>query len=788
MIPTYVKNEEKISSKINIIAHYDDVTLLDKNDKLIQIIKVRGLNYVSTDARSVDAYKNRLNNLLKSLSSEYALYMWEVRKKDVTYPHGIYPDGYADRLNARYKNSIQSSNMYKNELYLAIITKQSEGLMNRGMSFIQQVKQAFDKDAKQKYLVKRHAVLCDVTRKVMSSLSDYGCELLSRYEKNGVAFSAPLEFISEIINGDKHTVPLLPFDTAKVLPRKRLSFHKNFVEIHSSDNKSRFAAMLSIKSYSPVTYQGMLNEFGKLPCEYVITQSFRPYDRQVAKSILRDQQMEMRQSRDESISQTEQLNDAFDDAASGEVGFGLHHFTMMVYDYDQEGLNKHVGNIVSQFSHLDIACVREDIASECAFWAQFPGNFYYILRAAPISTRNMAGLASFHNYPQGKMTGNHWGDAVTVLKTQAGTPYYFNFHHKDVGNFLVFGSMGSGKTMLTGLLIAQSLKFGGKRVIFDKDRGLEILVRAMGGSYERIKPGIPTGFNPCQLADTPENRTFLITLLRVLLTPSSEAESETISSAIDSMYRLDPAHRQFCHLAAFFGARKAGSLRNRFDQWHSEGVHAWLFDNAIDNAVLGADVLGFDVGSILNDQHCKTPALMYLTYRIEQAMTGQRGLLFIDEGWLVLSDEYFRKLIDDWSRTPRKKNNIFGLATQVANDTVDSSISKSINESAFCKIFFPNASADAKVYIDHFGLTPHEYHLVKSLGDDQRYFLLVYGHGVNKESVVVRADLTELEDDIAIISAREHSLIVFDKIRAKVGDDPKVWLPMFKIRMKELKS
>src|SRR5580700_9872267 len=108
-IPKHVKNEEKISSKLNIIGHYDDVTLLDENDKLIQIIKLKGLNYIAKDARSLDSYKNRLNNLLKSFSSEYALYMYEVRKKEMSYPDGIYPDGYADRLDARYKNSIQTS-------------------------------------------------------------------------------------------------------------------------------------------------------------------------------------------------------------------------------------------------------------------------------------------------------------------------------------------------------------------------------------------------------------------------------------------------------------------------------------------------------------------------------------------------------------------------------------------------------------------------------------------------------------------------------------------------------
>ena len=259
--------------------------------------------------------------------------------------------------------------------------------------------------------------------------------------------------------------------------------------------------------------------------------------------------------------------------------------------------------------------MRETVACEAGFWAQLTGNFAYICRPADISTRNMAALASLHNYPLGKIRGNHWGDAVTVFETLSGSPYYFNFHYKDVGNFLVFGAMGSGKTLLVGFLILQSMKFGGKRIIFDKDRGLEIAVRSMRGSYEIIKSGIRTGFNPCQLPDTAENRQFLISLFGKMLTVNgetlTEADLEIIVNAIDGMYRLDVASRQLCHLASFFGARKQGTLRARFDQWHGDGAHAWLFDNETDTLNLEADVLGFDLGSILDDANCKTPALMY---------------------------------------------------------------------------------------------------------------------------------------------------------------------------------
>jgi len=260
----------------------------------------------------------------------------------------------------------------------------------------------------------------------------------------------------------------------------------------------------------------------------------------------------------------------------------------------------------------------------------------------------------------------------------------------------------------------------------------------------------------------------------------NESDLEVIVNAIDGMYRLPLVSRQLCHMASLFGTKKTGTLRSRFDQWHSDGAFAWVFDNEKDTLNLDADVLGFDLGSILTDKECKTPALMYLTYRVEQALEGQRGALFIDEGWLALADDYFKALIDNWSRTPRKKNNIFGLATQVANDTVMSGVSKSINESAFCKFFFPNPLADKKVHIEEFGLTEHDYYLIKHLPDDLHLFLLVYGRGIHKQTVILRLNLMGMEDDIAVISARESTLAIFHQVIEEFGDkDPTVFLPEF---------
>jgi type IV secretion system protein VirB4 len=124
--------------------------------------------------------------------------------------------------------------------------------------------------------------------------------------------------------------------------------------------------------------------------------------------------------------------------------------------------------------------VREDAALEPSFWAQFPGNTQFIPRKALISSANFAGPASFHSHPVGRASGNHWGPAVTLLETTAASPYYFNFHKGDLGNFLVIGPSGAGKTVVLNFLLAQSERFQPKVVFFDKDRGAEIFLRAMG--------------------------------------------------------------------------------------------------------------------------------------------------------------------------------------------------------------------------------------------------------------------------------------------------------------------
>ena len=340
---------------------------------------------------------------------------------------------------------------------------------------------------------------------------------------------------------------------------------------------------------------------------------------------------------------------------------------------------------MATLADLGIIAVREEIALEPAFWAQFPANFKYIARRGLVSSANFAGLASGHNFPIGRAGGNHWGDAVTLLETTAAGPYFFNFHQGDLGNFTVIGPSGSGKTVVLNFLLAQARRFDPRIVFFDKDRGAELFIRAIGGRYDVLRPGEATGLNPLRMADGAASRQFLIDWVGLLANGLDTEETARVKDAIDASFAQPPEHRRLRHLVELFrgGHRPhAGDLWSRLRPWWGDGERAWLFDNIDDHTDLAARTVGFDMTAILDDPAVRTPAMMYLFHRVEERLDGTPSIIVVDEGWKALDDDVFVRRIKDWEKTIRKRNGIVGFATQSAEDALSSRIASAIVEQA----------------------------------------------------------------------------------------------------------
>ena len=61
--------------------------------------------------------------------------------------------------------------------------------------------------------------------------------------------------------------------------------------------------------------------------------------------------------------------------------------------------------------------------------------------------------------------------------------------------------------MTLNFILSQLQKHAPRIVFFDKDRGAELFLRAIGGTYLGLKNGVPTGCAPLKGLDlTPGNR------------------------------------------------------------------------------------------------------------------------------------------------------------------------------------------------------------------------------------------------------------------------------------------
>jgi len=776
------KWEKPAGARLPYARHVDDATLETRDGRLMQVLHLAGFPFETADTDELNYRKSVRETMLRGVAnSRFALYHHIVRREVTPQLSGAFADSFSQSLDATWRARLAGRKLYSNDLFLTLVRRPLQGRVGFLGEMLNGLRGVSDRQEAAADLVREQTALNAARDGLISALSAYGARLLAAYKGPQGQCSEPLEFLSLLYNGEMRPVRLPDADLGSYLPYRRISFGADALELGPAGRLERtFAAMVSVKDYPGQTTPGMLDDLLRLPTEMVLSQSFGFVDRQETLNRMNLALRRMRAADDEALSLRGDLATAKDEVAAGRSAFGEHHLTVMVKSPSLAELNETTADVQSAFTELGIISVREDVNLEPAFWAQFPGNFRDIARRALVSSNNFASLASCHSFPVGRPEGNHWGPAITLLETTSAGPYYFNFHKGDLGNFTVIGPSGSGKTVVLAFLLAQAQKLQPRTIYFDKDRGAEIFLRAIGGRYDVLRPGQPTGLNPLLLPDDPANRRFLADWTAKLVTTRGEMldadDIARIAEAVDANFSQPAQYRRLRYFAELFqGSRRASNtdLAARLAPWHGNGDYAWLFDNAEDRLDLEARTVGFDMTQILEDPAARTSAMMYLFHRVEQRLDGTPSIIVIDEGWKALDDDAFVSRIKDWEKTIRKRNGIVGFCTQSAQDALGSRISSAIIEQAATQLFMVNPKAQEADYCGGFGLTEHEFDLVRTLPDTAHCFLIKHGN----DSVVARLNLSGMPDLLTVLSGRESSVRRLDEIRAEVGDDPALWLP-----------
>ena len=792
--------DTSIGEFVSLSTHVSPTVVKTVGGDFLMTWHLVGLPFVGREEWELEHRHNTFNRLLQTLRApdftNVAFWVHDIRRRRRIQTQNSFQQQFNQSLSDAYFNSLSAQKIMQNELYLTMLYRP----IVAGKRLREKSSDPVQLKSEQDQAI---AKILELAGNVEAVVKDYAPSRLGMYEApNGIVFSEVLELFGYLLNRVDEPVPVLSAPIANYLPVSKHLFSAKTGDyvIRTPSGSNHYGAILNVKEYPDGTYPGILNGLKYLDFEYVLTHSFSPMGRQDALRVLDRTKGMMISSGDKAVSQIQELDYAMDQLASGNFVLGEYHFIMAVYADSQERLTQNLATARAELSNAGFVSAKEDLAVTSSFYSQLPGNWKYRTRLANVSSLNFLGLSPLHNFAVGKKENNPWGECITTLQTTNGQPYYFNFHathpgenslgEKAIGNTMVIGKSGTGKTALINFLLSQAQKLDPVPTIFffDKDKGAEIFVRACGGNYLALESGQPTGFNPFQCERTEANVQFLADLIKVLAAKReySAREEEDIFRAVEAMLDTPMQLRSMTNFQKSLPNMGDDGLFARIRKWTRGNSLGWVFDNPIDTVDLSkANIIGFDYTDIIDNPEVRVPVIHYLIHRLEALIDGRPLIYVMDEFWKILDGEGgLKEFAKNKQKTIRKQNGLGIFATQSPEDALQSDIAAALIEQTATMVLLPNPNASREDYIDGLKLTEAEYNVVRSLDERSRCFLVKQGHAAS----VCQLNLRGMDDALAVISASTDNIEILHRVLAEraaalgVPADqltPDQWLPAF---------
>jgi len=773
--------------------------VITRGGDYLRVWRLDGVPFECADEHTISERHEAKCSLLRNLAGgQFAI--WEHRLHRAVEDTLSEPrePGFARDIARAYAASLRGQRMMSNELYLTLVYRPTTSRVGRAFQSNRRTRN--DIATAQTEALR---VMEEKTALVERVLRAFDPTLLGVATRAGHEYSEVAEFLGYLVNGVWRSVPVHAGPLYRTLPTARLSFGADKLELRHGDVR-RYAAFVDIHEYADAVEPGVLNPLLYEGSEFIETQSFSILPRREAMRALELQRDQLIASDDVVASQVTEMDVALNELGDGQFCMGEYHYSLLVFGDSVANAGRRAAQAVGAVGEACSLQMRAvDLVADAAWFAQMPANWQWRPREAKLSSRAFAALASGHNFARGKRDGNPWGEALALLRTPSGQPFYLNLHKspegedsedkKHPGNTLIIGSTGVGKTTLVMLLLALTRKWNPspRLVLFDLDRGSEIALRALGGRYFTLEAGKPTGCNPLQREPTPARIQFWEQLIRTCIeTPSLPllpADERAIADAVRSVASMPKHLRRLSTVRQNLPKTGENSLYERLGRWCQGGALGWVFDEADDRLtdLHQAPAIGFDTTEFLDLPEVRTPIMLYLLDVMGELVNGERLIYVISEFWKALDNDIFSDFAKQKQKTIRKQNGLGIFDTQSPSDVLRHPIGRTMVEQSVTKIFLANPEALREEYVEGFGLSDAEFDIVRSLGSrGGRNFLVKQG----RSSAICELDLSGLEDFVTVLSGTTDNVALLDGIRARVGDDPEAWLPLLLCAIRERKA
>ena len=685
---------------------------------------------------------------------ELTIYQCRGEADQSVFEGGLHRSQFARDLDAAYRDNLFRGSLYSNRLFLAIQIHAPNVAAQSVSRFLADA--VTDPRAGINERKDRLNEICDL---LQVQLGAFGLRRLGYVQRGRVIFDEIAEAIVFAMTGTWRQIGATTGRMGHAMFSETLRFRRKHVEIHGAGDPA-YAVMLAFKEYPATTWPGMFHGLAMAPYRCTLVQSYRFLSNAAGMTAVTRKQNKMLAAGDKALSQSEALSDAADELMSRKWVLGDHSLVLIAFADSPRAIAE-VGNAAwRDLAACGLVATRMTKALQAAYLSMLPGGAFWRPRPGFVKSSNFVAFAPLYNWPAGQHRG-HWpGPPIAIFRTMAGTAYLFHWQVGDVGNTLLTGAAGSGKTLLTAFLITMTA--GRARVVaLDHKRGWNLLIHRMGGDYAVLGAGEPH-FAPLRALDaSPRNMEFLVELIRGCIGGAmTEEEGRRLALGLTIVMSLPPRDRCLGELRAFFDDEPEGAGA-RLEKWCHGNELGWVIDAPVDTVRFGP-LNGLDTTALLENPRARGPAMSYLFHRISLLLDGTPLLVPMDEGWRALLDETFRANIEKQLRTIRSKGGAVVFITQSPRDIVDSGIANILVEQCPTQFHLANPRGTREDYVDGLKLTSGQFEALRGLQGGDGSFLLVQG----EQSVVAQLPMRGLDGFISVLSAREEDLQRMDRTRA----------------------
>lgn len=788
-------------------CHFNEDTILTKNGDLLQVIKITGFNFDNITENSRDLR----NHVRKSVQSQiqdksFFLYFHTIRdKKNLDPGDGKYDNVVGKLIHDSWCKKNFWRDKYVNELYITIIVRSDNPFkINNVDDFFR----SFSFRGIQKKFVKRMEKLYEklnrTSENLIKSLGKYGARKLEIKVDEEGAKSELLKFLGKISFLDDIEGELPVLDLSEYFANSQVAFGNNVLEV-SHNNNTHYASIYTIKEYQEVSTD-VLDRFLQLPLNFIVTQTFGFVDQ---KSFAKDYEYSNYILGLTGSKKTQQESGIADLLEQKPIykdnDYGLYQLSIMIYSESLQMLQQNIDRAVKEISLLGFSFVREDLNLEEVFWSQLPANSHFICRRTPLNVKEIAGFASLHNFPHGKLK-SRYGKPITVFRTNIGTPYFFNFHekHNSSGHSVIIGPKTSGKKSLVNFLLSESTKLHPQICAIYAHESDEIFFNALGGDVwkftempKQSKLFSRLLFNPF-LEDLSINSNFLACqhfILAAIYANNVSFEKETyaklsgvIKDVVSKIAILPNDQRNFDYVYEILSEKLIDSQFKMF----LSNVKKWCVDGEFSKLItsekmsfVSSEINLFDLSEIRQHPEILGAVQINLISQfVKQHKKDQPAFLVIDDLMHLMQNEFLAYLMPAMLSELAEKNivAIFMLSDILKQKTIDP-IKNLVKNQFDSKIFMPNPKINKK-FQDYFAISYDELHAIENMSFVARNFMIK----TSKETIIAELNIAGLHKVINLISCGENceeKLKIAEEAIAKYGEIPENWLPEFLDQLKK---